>query len=215
MSDEQQDQGGRWQQQGGWTPSPDPTQRTNEQLEQKIQHIRELLAKDKEVIQTKIGEMEKAVVLLQSNANRSPTLDVIDANVKRLEDVTNERFIGVAQKIEDLIATIAQASVKDAKAVDAAFSAQKESVAEQNKSNALAIAKSEAAFTKQIDSIHSIVQQQYKSLDEKIEDTKARQSLTEGHKKGVETSYGIVVGLGMMGLAIAGLAVAIAGLYMK
>ena len=42
-------------------------------------------------------------------------------------------------------------------AVDAALQAAKEAVGEQNKSNALAIAKSEATFTKQIDQIGVLI----------------------------------------------------------
>lgn len=201
--------------QQGSVPVPDPTERTNQQLDQKIQHVRELLAKDRENNQTRLDAVEKIIEVQQAIAARSPAIAVVDSNVKRLEDVTNERFIGVRQMFDDLIAKIDQASAMNAKAVDAAFSAQKEAVAEQNKSNALANAKSEASVTKQIDNIQTIMQQQYKSLDEKIEDTKARQSLSEGHKKGVETSYGIIIGLAGMAVTIGILAVAIIGLYLK
>ena len=78
-------------------------------------------------------------------------------------------------------------TAKDSKvAVDAAFSAAKEAVGEQNKSSALAIAKSEAATTKQIDSISLLISASSKATDEKIEDVKARLQMIEGQKQGVD-----------------------------
>jgi hypothetical protein len=194
--------------QRNWTPRPDPTVLTTAALQREVAGLKELF-------ETRLNAMDKAIDLLQATANKSPTIAVVDANGKRLEDVTNERFIGVAQKFDDLIAKIDQASVKDAKAVDAAFSAQKEAVAEQNKSNAQAISKSEAAINKQIESITSLQNTMDKATATAISDLKERITLFEGQKKGVETSYGMLIGLGGLAVTIGVLAVAIIGLYLK
>jgi hypothetical protein len=86
--------------------------------------------------------------------------------------------------------------------VDAALQAAKEAVGEQNKSNALAIAKSEATFTKQIDQIGVLISTMQKGIDDKIDDMKSRLQAIEGQKKGGSDVWAIVI-------AIAGLAVAV------
>jgi hypothetical protein len=98
----------------------------------------------------------------------------------------------------------AEQTAKDSKvAVDAAFSAAKEAVGEQNKSSALAISKSEAATTKQIDSISSLISASSKATDEKIEDVKARLQMIEGQKAGVGMSTGVVLQIILGASAIA------------
>src|SRR5665213_462443 len=98
----------------------------------------------------------------------------------------------------------AEQTAKDTKvAVDAAFSAAKEAVGEQNKSSALAISKSEAATTKQIDSISSLISASSKATDEKIEDVKARLQMIEGQKQGVGMSTGVLLQIVIGASAIA------------
>jgi len=65
-------------------------------------------------------------------------------------------------------------------AVDAALQAAKEAVGEQNKSSALAIAKSETSTTKQIDQLVAQIASQTKNFDDKIGDVKERLTRIEG-----------------------------------
>jgi hypothetical protein len=58
-------------------------------------------------------------------------------------------------------------------ALDAAFAAAKEAVGEQNKSNALSIAKSEVATTKQIDQLSENLRISVKNTDDKIDGIKS------------------------------------------
>jgi hypothetical protein len=82
----------------------------------------------------------------------SVRLDLLKTHVDGLRDVIEEKFVGV--KTEFTMRDIALA---------AAFKAAEAAVKQQNESNTLAIDKAGTAFTKQID-----------SLDEKIDDLKAR-----------------------------------------
>jgi hypothetical protein len=78
--------------------------------------------------------------------------ELTDDKLKHLRELLEEKFVGV--KTEFTMRDIALA---------AAFKAAEAAVKSQNESNTLAIDKAGAAFTKQID-----------SLDEKIDDLKAR-----------------------------------------
>jgi|SRR5665213_658493 len=98
----------------------------------------------------------------------------------------------------------AEQTAKDSKlAVDAAFSAAKEAVKEQNTSSALAIDKSEKATTKQIDGISSLISASSKATDEKIEDVKARLQMIEGQKAGVGMSAGVLLQIVLAASAVA------------
>ena len=105
-------------------------------------------------------------------------------------------------------------TAKDSKiAVDAAFSAAKEAVSEQNKSSALAISKSETATTKQIDSISSLISASSKATDEKIEDVKARLQMIEGQKQGVGLSSNVLLQFVIGAAAIAAIAAVIIDVF--
>lgn len=221
----------------GWEGKSDPTELTTQSLLHEVAVLKEYLEVrlDGQVnsIKVRLDAMDTAISVLAEGAARSPTVAVVDANVKRLEDVTNEKFAGVEQKFTDFNAKIDQASIKDAKAVDAAFSAQKEAVGEQNKSNALAIAKSEAAFTKQIDqSIQMITANAkvtddkfedvrnrlaltFKGAEDKIEDLRTRVTLTEGRSTGMANGWGyLVAGIGLL-VAVLTLVAVVVSVYIK
>lgn len=247
---------------GGSVPVPDPTVLTTESQKQSVQALREL-------IESRIDGMDKAVLILQSTVNRSPTIgetvarmdetfELLETKISNNSDkllvseknfaqkmaeaeisrvsaldkaassitagldkaekqlqasldriqgefrsilakqderlnsiftekdkifsdkmmniqlVNEEKFSSIATQFRERD-TRTEQTAKDSKvAVDAALSAAKEAVGEQNKSNALAIAKSEAAFTKQIDQIGVIINTQAKGVDDKIDDLKSR-----------------------------------------
>lgn len=98
----------------------------------------------------------------------------LDEKIKALTETVsvfktsvNERF-----QLGDVQTEKAARDVKSA--VDAAFAAAKEAVGEQNKSNALSIAKSEVATTKQIDQLAENARLSVKNADDKIGDLKDR-----------------------------------------
>ena len=96
--------------------------------------------------------------------------------------------------------------------MDAALQAAKEAVGEQNKSSALAIAKSETATVKQIDQQGLLIATATKALDDKINDIKERLTRIEGKAEGktVQTASGHASGnyiVGIVGLIVAVLSV--------
>jgi hypothetical protein len=162
-------------------PIPDPTILTTQQLIREIGSVRE-------VFDTRLDGMDKAISLLQANVDKSPTVGEIyvkhEQMFKNIEIRFDERDIRTDQ------------TARDSKvAVDAALQAAKEAVGEQNKSSATAIAKSDAATTKQLDAILAIIQTTTKSFDDKINDVKERLTLREGHSKGLGDGWGYIVGV--------------------
>jgi len=165
----------------GSTPVPDPTVLTTQQLIAAI-------AASREIIETRLDAMDTATQLNKEQMDKFP--QAIHDTVAAIERIRDEKFATVNEKFHSIETqfkerdTRTEQSSKDSKvAVDAALQAAKEAVGEQNKSNALAIAKSEVAFTKQLDQITLLISTSNKALDEKINDLKGRLDRGEGQKQ--------------------------------
>lgn len=165
------------------TPQRDPTIATTEQLLREIKSAREY--------------MEKALVGVQ---------DVISARIVGMDRETDERFKSIAMQFNERDARVEHTSSQNKLAIDAALQAQKEAVLEQNRANALAVAKSEAAFTKQIDQIGALINAMSKSADERNDDLKNRVSkietsstgrinTIEGRAQGSGEAWGYLIGV--------------------
>jgi len=195
----------------GSTPVPDPTRLTTEQLMVAIASLKELIfarldsnAKaleriehsfnvrldgmreiDKavqEILETRMAGSDKAIKLLQDISDG--TFFKVDEKISALKEVHEEKFSSIQTQFKERDVRGEQ-SAKDSKvAVDAALQAAKEAGSEQNKSNALAQAKSEASFTKQIDGLSAFIASNVKGLDDKINDLKERFSSGQGVIKG-------------------------------
>jgi hypothetical protein len=184
-------------------PVPDPTVLTTQQLTREILAIREL-------IEARLDGMDKAINLIQAQSDRAPQhIDsAITAAVGRLQELHSEKFESIATQFKERDIRTEQTSRDNKVAIDAALQAQKEAVGKQNESNAQAIAKSEAAFIKQIDQIGILITTMGSATDDKISDIKDRLTTIEGIKKGGSDSWAYVV-------ALAGLAVAILAVIFK
>jgi hypothetical protein len=145
---------------GDLKPRPDPSTLTTQQLTRALEA-------QKEVIYTRFEAMDKAIVLLQEFANRQPTV----GEVKASYDV---QFTAIHEKFEERDRRFDLRDADNKAAVNAALVAAKEAVRAQQEANETAIAKSEAAFTKQIDQIGNIINSQAVTLDDKIADIRNR-----------------------------------------
>lgn len=181
----------------GSVPVPDPTVLTTQQL------LREI-GLSREIIETRLNGMDKAIELLQAATDRQPT--VIAAAVSDLQELHEEKFRSIEVQFRERDTRTDQTSRDSKVAVDAALSAQVKSVDAQNISNALAIAKSEAGFTKQIDQIGTLIQATGKATDDKIDDIKTRLNSVEGRANAFESrSTGKVEGISSVGMVIMGI----------
>lgn len=157
----------------------DPSALTTQQLLRENFWLRELLESRIAALEALIQQGDKAVQLLQTFADRTPTTMDVQHEVVALREVTMEKLSGIKTQILERDAQTEKASRNlDAQTRDA-FAAAKEAVGEQNKSNALAIAKQEAAFTKQIDMLGETNKTNMKGVDDKISDIKERITIIE------------------------------------
>lgn len=224
---------------GDLVPIPDPSLLTTKQLQREVFGLRELLETRlvgtdttsrlvREIIETRLDGMDKAIRLLQDTADKFPAR--IDEKITALKEVHQQKFEAMFDTNIEKFSSIqtqfrerdvrAEQSSKDSKvAVDAALQAAKEAVGEQNKSSALAIAKSETATVKQIDQLATLIQSMTKGFDDKIGDVKDRLTRIEGKGEGTDksrqtqqsSSSFIVAIIGM----VVGLVIGAVGLLMR
>lgn len=205
-------------------PIPDPSLATTRQLHREILGLRELLevklgssivdaALIRSIIETRLDGMDKAIRLLQDTSDKFPARidekitalrEVQEEKLRALETTHGEKFSSIQTQFRERDVRTEQSSKDSKVAVDAALQAAKEAVGEQNKSSALAIAKSEGATTKQIDQLVILIQQMNNAFDDKIGDLKDRLTRIEGGKAGASSLWGILLGgVGLIGTLLA------------
>lgn len=192
-------------------PNPDPSVLTTAALLREIEGLREQTIREikmnRELIEARLDGNDAAVALLRTTADKIPY--AIKESVQRLQELHDEKFLSIQTQFKERDTRTEQTSKDSKVAVDAALQAAKEAVGEQNKSSALAIAKSEAATTKQIDLIGTQIGQVSKSADDKIADIKERITSIEARGAGVATqkqetnqNWGFIFGAGGLVVAI-------------
>lgn len=178
-------------------PRPDPTALTTQQLQRELGSLRDIMNAKldglRSVIDTRLSGMDKNVSLFREESCCVRTH--LDNTVLRLRELHDEKFRSVSNQFSERDVRMEQMS-RDAKtAVDAALQAAKEAVGEQNKSNAQAIAKSEVAFTKQIDQLGLLLANVSKTSDDKIDDARSRIQNIEGNRRGSSEQSAVVIGV--------------------
>jgi len=184
---------------GDSRPTPDPTLLTISAIDRAVNSL-------ERVIDTRLDAMDKALALFESSITRLPTS--VDTQVGHLKTLHQEKFLSVQKQFDERDVRTEQTSRDSKVAVDAALQAAKEAVTEQNRSSALAIAKSEAATIKQIDQQGVLIQTGTGALNDKIDDLKSRLTLLEGRGAGMSQSWGVVVAVIGVLMGVAGIALA-------
>lgn len=186
-------------------PNPDPTILTTQRL------LREV-SLSREIIETRLGGMDKAIELLQRTTDKIP--DLIKGEVTQLKELHAEKFSSFSAQLQTQCQGIAtqfaerdnrteQLSIADKTAIAAALQAQKEAAAAQNESNATANNKMELNFAKLIEAQQLAQQAMQKNMDDKFNDLKGRQDRGEGSSTGVGNMVGYVFGgVGMLAAII-------------
>jgi hypothetical protein len=164
----------------GLVPVPDPTTLTNTLVATAVKALDDRITARMDGTDKYIDERFKA--LTESLAIFKIAVD--------------ERF-----KLGDVQTEKAARDVKSA--VDAAFAAAKEAVGEQNKSNALSIAKSEVSTTKQIDQLNDNLRLSVKNSDDKFNDLKERVVAIESRTGGHNDSFAWMIAIVSVAAALA------------
>jgi vacuolar-type H+-ATPase subunit I/STV1 len=186
---------------GEVVPVPDPTLLTTIAVDRAI-------ADFKQLVDARIKELDKAVLLAADNLQKQRTYhddelnhrlnqvtidrlaqrDLIQSQIETLAAVTGEKFNGIDTRL-------AEAKV----ALDAALAAQKDAVAAQNEANSKAIQKSEDATIKQIDEVKNGMTTAIEGLNDKISDLKSRIDRGDGASTSYAAMYiGLVAAGGLM-----------------
>jgi len=197
-----------------WTPRPDPTLLTTQQL------LRELASLER-VFGTRLDGMDKANSVLAETVNRTPT--AIQTAIANLQAVYDERFnsvhqqsidegknyegqfnsikqelenrgntfdvrfSGIQQQFAERDVRTEQAATASASALAAALQAAKEAVFEQSQAAGRAAEKTELSFTKQIDQIGLRIDTVIKGYDDRLTELKERIDRGEGNSAGAST----------------------------
>jgi phage-related protein len=174
---------------GDWTPRPDPTLLTTQQL------LREL-ASLREIFEARLNAMDRAANVLSETVNRTPTaIQTAIANLKEVYDerfnsvqtqladrteTIDERFVSIAKQFSERDVRTEQAATASASALAAALQAAKEAVFEQAQAAAKAAEKTELSFTKQIDQIQLQIKTIGDGFSDRIAELKERIDRGEG-----------------------------------
>ena len=154
----------------------DPSLLTTQQLIRELSLLREIL-------EARLNCNDEDITHIKGELEKIPGL--INASDQHVSDLFNEKFASIQVQFKERDIRTDQTSRDSKIAVDAALQAAKELSGEQNKASSQAIAKSEAATSKQIDQIAILINSVAKSTDEKIDDLKGRQDKGEGRSTGV------------------------------
>lgn len=184
----------------------DPTTLNTAQLLREVGSLKELL-------EARIEAVEKGIHVAHDDYVRVPTevqkqvaalKELLETKIESDKLLTDEKFNNIAKQLNLVEQARVEQKKDTATAVDAALKAAKEAVTEQNTSNVLAISKSEASTTKQIDQVK-----------ENLEDVKKRLTIIESYSAGISTTKQshttqgnwlvyllIMAGIGIMGIII-------------
>jgi len=176
---------------------PDPSTLTMDLLNRTAQALRiefgDKITALKDVLSARLDGNDKATIVLAENLNRVPT--TLDRETLRLTEIFAERLKGaslmMAQQIESINLRFRERDTRTelekvaaSTAVTAAFSAQKEAAANQDRSNAQAISKSEAWTAKQMEDLKLLFNSKNASTDDKIADIADRITRVESGARG-------------------------------
>jgi len=178
-------------------PDPDPTTLTTQALYREINQVQALLNAHMDglegTLSARITAIDHDLDRLQLAVEQEPAQT--GTLINTLRDLHEEKFKSIQVQFVERDTRTEQTSRDSKVAVDAALQAAKEAVGEQNKSSALAIAKSEASTTKQIDQQGLLIASSTQGLDDKIDDIKDRLTRIEGNTSGGHQVWGYLIGV--------------------
>lgn len=166
--------------------NPDPTVLTTEAMARGLAAERDYVDGQLQVVLERLRGIDTATKLLNEGADRVP--HAVTEEVKHLRELMEEKFTSVETQFRERDTRQEREAKDNQIRVDAAFAAQKESAAEQNKSNTLAITKSEIATTETINKLSELFRTTIDALSSKIDDLKERVRGMESVKQGYTES---------------------------
>jgi chromosome segregation ATPase len=151
-------------------PRPDPTVLTTQQMLRAVGAERDYVDGQLGILRERLNAIDVATRLLNETVNRTPT--DIQKEITHLRELMQVEFQSVALQFKERDTRSERESRDNKVAVDAAFAAQKEAASEQNKSNTLAISKSETSTSETINKLAELVGSKTDALSDKVDDLK-------------------------------------------
>jgi len=209
-------------------PVPDPTILTTEQLLRAVAAEREYVDGQIEVLRERLDGMDRASELRDVATEARVDIvrgipSMVDEKIKSVHDLALERFRSVDQQFRERDIRSERESRDNEIRVNAAFAAQKEAASEQNRSNTLAITKSEAATIESINKIGQLSETNNANLanqiaslavavNSQIGDLKERVSRMESVKQGSQGAYAAIAASVAFAAVVIGIVVTIIAL---
>ena len=216
---------------GDIVPRPDPTALTTSQLLREIASLQREITSLQKLLESRLDSMQQATALLQSKADKLPS--EVDVKIAGLKELFTEKFrgqeslfSGINLQFKERDERVAQLSLANTAAINAALQAQKEQFAQQNSSFDKATQKAEAAFNEQIKQMAALIQTETRALDgkisigtkvadEKISTINERLTRVEAMKAGVNEAQGdanmsSTLLISIMGIVVSIIAVGVA-----
>jgi len=154
----------------GVVPQPDPTLLTTEQLLREVSSLRTYVDGQVKILEERLSGIDTATIL------RRETSDMIERGIGEkighLRELVEEKFESIAIQFKERDTRSERESRDNKVAVDAAFAAQKEAASEQNKSNTLAIDKSEKATAETLNKQSELFKTTTDALRDQVNDLK-------------------------------------------
>ena len=194
-------------------PIPDPTILTTQQIDRGLAAERDYVNAQLDVLRQRFSDTDRATQVLEETVNRLPT-DVQTA-VLHVRELADEKHASIAQQFHERDIRSERESRDNKVAVEAAFAAQKEAAHEQNKSNTLAIDKSERATAETLNKQADLFRSATDALHAQIADLKERVAQAEAIKAGGQenrsnlyATIGVSVTLILAALSVVGFVIA-------
>jgi hypothetical protein len=178
----------------------DPTRLTTQAISVQLLALKELIL-------TRLDANDKAVALLHDDSVRVPT--AIDKALGQLKETEAEKFRGVQIQFDGIETQIRerdtgvdQAAKANKVNLDSALLAQKALTDQQNIGNALAAAKTEDNFKKQIQDLTTLMGASSKAQDDKINLLNSQLAVITGRSQGNTDSFAWMAAAGGVLIAI-------------
>lgn len=179
----------------GSTPRPDPTTLTTQAVDRAKEEMDEKLELREKLFNTRMKALEQAVAALHEDDNPALSPYVLNQKILDLVKLVAEKFKGVADQFALRDVKTEELAKAYETALQAALAAQKEAVAEQNKSSSEAIKKSEDSATEQMTQQRLLSEQRTRTNAGQIDDLKSRVGVVEGRTQNIGDSVGAIADL--------------------
>jgi hypothetical protein len=221
-------------------PNPDPSSLTTAAMLREVENARaanEVRAIGiehrvecaKEILETRLSALDKAILLLQNNLDRAPSASEMHAKFEEKFKSVDIQFGGISTQFKERDTRTEQLSIATTTAIAAALQAAEKAVGKQQESSAALIEKNERSTTKQIDAIVDMMKISQKASEDKFTDMKDRNNAIETRITTIEgrtigadriekrqhEGWGLIVGGIMMVIAFGTLIVMLVGALQK